>query len=111
MTTGRINQVTTLARDRQHCAVAAAFCSVTDQTRRKDSSRVVLLALPKLLSEPSSQKCGTPPRFRKTRRTGALLRFAFRLPNTRCEVGILKTVEFVNELHATDFRSFRDTFS
>jgi hypothetical protein len=61
MTTGRINQVTTLANGQTAESRSRRLSSVTDRTRSIDNSRVVHLALPKPLSEPSSRECDSAP--------------------------------------------------
>lgn len=102
MTTGRINQVTTLAHRNSTRTVeirrSAIARSVTDRTRSPCSSRVVFSQS----TEPSATD--RPARVRSClsndRQTVANLRAAFtvRLPDSRCETGILKTVEFLTNL-------------
>jgi hypothetical protein len=62
-------------------------------------SRVVHLALPNLLSEPRERDLRASPK-RRPRNSSHV--FSLRVPNTPCEVGIHKTVEFLTELHETD---------
>jgi hypothetical protein len=98
MTTGRINQVTTLA-DAPLAATRRLLLgnrSNAEQCR----SRVVHLALPNLLSEPRERDLRASPKRRRPRNSSHV--FSLRVPNTPCEVGIHKTVEFLTELHETD---------
>ena len=97
MTTGGINQVTTLARRSQRYTRPACRRSVTDQRGRQPTgSRVVQLALPNLLSvttfrrRPSRAPASPrPPSFGRDGRSNSSTRLFLCASRTPLRVGIL----------------------
>lgn len=101
MTTGRINQVTTLAdrafRPTHRWMASSARSPVRQPTERgAHAARASFIwhCSPNLLS-PTERNA--PPSSVDER--NARFDISLRLPNTPCEVGILKTVEFVTNEH------------
>jgi hypothetical protein len=101
MTTGRINQVTTLAHEqtalrRRRRLLLGNRSNAENRLLARRSSSTTEASVRTIVAGGDSRTVA------KNRLRVRALLSALRLPNTRCEVGILKTVEFVKELHATD---------
>lgn len=106
MTTGRINQVTTLAPHKQTTTWSSSLSgprnrSETERTRSDCRSHVVQCE-PKHLSQTEILAQRPASSYLKVATLIHQTTIALRLPNTPCEVGIHKTVELVLKLYLAE---------